>query len=328
VAEHSVRRWWRAGGRRPVTWVVMLLCALAVAGPVRRASADAIIDWSPHKIHLHFLANGVPYDKPVEFVIRCYGYNPHLEDWTMAELQRLLIEGGESPFIRPDTYVVEETYTLAGSCPESACVVSEYLAGGWARWIDYCDMEITAEGVHLILAQYAHTPFELCPSERTEPDERRLGALYPDYCVRVDLASSVARTPPTPQEARRLAWAARWERFGHWMRTFAGGFPLALALTLVVEAGILTLLMRLITQASSRRVVLVGLLASLLTLPLLWYVLPAFVPRRNYPLVAEGVAVVLESVIYYYALRVSAGRAVALSLVTNVLSYAGGRMVF
>jgi hypothetical protein len=211
--------------------------------------------------------------------------------------------------------------------------------GAVYRVVEYCDIDITAEGQAVTLEGIAgERIFSVCTRRRAKRQELILDLLpgeSDDYCVYIDIPPSVGLKPATPLATAGYALAAGWTELevgwsslGELAAAVAGQFPLALLLTLVIEVGVLASIMHVGHDMDMKRIVVVGAIASCLTLPLLWYVLPLIVPRPNYPLVAEGVAVALESILYYYALRISAGRAVALSLITNVLSFIVGLAVF
>ena len=107
-------------------------------------------------------------------------------------------------------------------------------------------------------------------------------------------------------------------------------FALAFVMTLAVEVPALFLLARFgfkLRSAGDRRTVLVGVLASSLTLPLLWFALHAVASPRDYVFVGEFVVFVVEAVLYRALLGVGIGRAALLSLVTNALSFYVGLMV-
>ncbi len=103
-------------------------------------------------------------------------------------------------------------------------------------------------------------------------------------------------------------------------------FLVALVLTLLIEV---PLLLVLVSRFSARRqstgfVVFVGMSASLLTLPYLWFLLPAFVPLVLLVPIAEAVAVLVETGVYAVLLSLPPSRAFVLSLICNAASFVLG----
>ena len=108
---------------------------------------------------------------------------------------------------------------------------------------------------------------------------------------------------------------------------FETHFLVALCETWLVEVPLMYLLVRYIIKAndlSVARIVGTGLLATALTLPYLWFVLPPYMNAANYPLIGEAMVIGVEAVIFFLLLRVKPAAAVFLSLVVNVSSFAIG----
>lgn len=103
-------------------------------------------------------------------------------------------------------------------------------------------------------------------------------------------------------------------------------FLYALGLTLLIEVPILVFLFPVVERrkADWPSLVFAGMFASALTLPYIWFVLPAFVPPSAYVAMAEAFAVLVESGIYCVLLRLAPARAFALSLACNVASFVLG----
>ncbi len=69
----------------------------------------------------------------------------------------------------------------------------------------------------------------------------------------------------------------------------------------------------------------VGILASALTLPYLWFVLPAFVYNRNiYLIVGETSVILIEAIIYWRLLKLKLIDSLIVSLLANVTSIITG----
>jgi hypothetical protein len=108
---------------------------------------------------------------------------------------------------------------------------------------------------------------------------------------------------------------------------------ISLALTLAIELpllwAVLWFLFRLRKESIPLRlVVFAGLMASCLTLPYFWFILPVFI--RTYVLfaiVSEATVIILETVIYWFVLKLSIKVAPAASVICNVVSFFTGELV-
>lgn len=99
-------------------------------------------------------------------------------------------------------------------------------------------------------------------------------------------------------------------------------FLLSLCVTLAVEVPIVFLIAWYKYKIRDWfSILFTGFLATILTLPYLWFVLPVFVGDRvAYLVVGEVLVFIVETLVYYKVLNISLGRAVALSLVANTAS--------
>ncbi len=107
------------------------------------------------------------------------------------------------------------------------------------------------------------------------------------------------------------------------------GWFAAFVLTLAVEVPIVAWLLRRAEPDLARRVGL-AVFANLATHPIVWYVVTQLllVGSFEYTLVAEGWAVVAETVLYIVALRgLDPRRAVVVAVLANGASFAVGRIV-
>ena len=69
-------------------------------------------------------------------------------------------------------------------------------------------------------------------------------------------------------------------------------------------------------------------LASILTLPYVWFVLPSFVPHGlPYILISEISVFIIESAWYKFALNIKLSSAIGLSLIANGVSYLIGTLL-
>jgi hypothetical protein len=96
--------------------------------------------------------------------------------------------------------------------------------------------------------------------------------------------------------------------------------------TLLVELPILWALARgvfKLTAVTTRRL-LAGAPGSLLTLPVLWFALPAFLTPLAAVVLGETLAVMVEALLYWRLLPARSLVALALSLAANLASFAAG----
>jgi len=115
---------------------------------------------------------------------------------------------------------------------------------------------------------------------------------------------------------------------------YIGEFGIALLITSVVETITLMALIRFVFKVSAReiradRIIGVGILASALTLPYVWFVIPNCIPSRFwFVVIAELFALTIETIIYRKLLEFRWIMALTLSLVCNVLSFCSGLILF
>ena len=92
--------------------------------------------------------------------------------------------------------------------------------------------------------------------------------------------------------------------------------------SILFEPIILFIVLRLFrnNETSKKRIFLIWFLASLLTLPLLWFILPYFLADKS-EYIVFWIIVIIESFIIKYWLKIWRWKAMILSIVCNVLSY-------
>lgn len=111
-------------------------------------------------------------------------------------------------------------------------------------------------------------------------------------------------------------------------------FLKSLLFTLSIEIPVLLLLQKIDyfrceDSQSNFRVMAVGLFATMLTLPYLWFILPVFLKNNiAYIVLSEAIAVVVESFIYYLFFDKPYGKVLLISLICNGSSYLLGLIVF
>lgn len=109
-------------------------------------------------------------------------------------------------------------------------------------------------------------------------------------------------------------------------------FLSSLLLTSLVEVPIVFLIVRYVFERKKKKtdilfVLFTALIASMLTLPYLWFVLHPYIDARLYVEWGEFWVFVAESIIYWQILKRKIWEAVILSLVANVSSYLIGYLL-
>ncbi len=272
---------------------LLAIGAILITSP--RARADVPY---PIRIAVIFEQGGQAYTGPVRFTITCYGYT---------------YRPGLDPRLAPGSYTPEEVYTLSGVCAGPGCTVDEDMYLNY-RHIDRCDLAGRAGGVPFLVENYATRPidFDTCGAPAGEDDRS-------PCTLRVAIPESV----DLPQGPAGIA--------GPTGRSYAVDFLIALVLTLLIELPVLWVLARGVFRlrtASTRRLLAVGALGSLLTLPVLWFVLPAFLSPAVAIALGEALAVGVEALLLWRLLPARPLVAVILSLVANLASFLLGRLVF
>ena len=104
--------------------------------------------------------------------------------------------------------------------------------------------------------------------------------------------------------------------------TYEQHFLWSLIATLAIEVPVAFVLIRHVYRKSKNAdVIFAGIIASSLTLPYLWFVLPSFIPSRTaYICIGESAIVLIEAFVYYKILKISAKQAFVVSLMANIAS--------
>lgn len=109
-------------------------------------------------------------------------------------------------------------------------------------------------------------------------------------------------------------------------------FLLSLLLTLIAEVPVVFVLVRYLYKYKDIKIptiISVSILASVLTLPYLWFVLPTFVSNRTlYVILGETLVVLVETIIYYKVLRLKLLDSFIVSLIANIASVILGLLLF
>jgi len=111
--------------------------------------------------------------------------------------------------------------------------------------------------------------------------------------------------------------------------TYELSFLFSLILTLIVEIPIVFLMVRYINKAIDKlNIILSGALASTLTLPYFWFVMPAYVSNRMlYIVIGESLIILIEALIYYRLLKLKFTQALLVSFIANLASVIVGYLI-
>lgn len=108
-------------------------------------------------------------------------------------------------------------------------------------------------------------------------------------------------------------------------------FLLSLLLTLITEVPVVFIFVRYIYKYRDIKIptiIFVGILASVLTLPYLWFVLPAFIfDRIIYLILGETLVVLIEAIIYFKLFKLKLLDAFIVSLLANIVSAVLGLLI-
>ncbi|MFH1403796.1 MAG: hypothetical protein ABIH11_05980 [Candidatus Altiarchaeota archaeon] len=107
-------------------------------------------------------------------------------------------------------------------------------------------------------------------------------------------------------------------------------FLISLFLTLIIEVPTLFFLIRFFHEnkrISSKKIISSGVIASALTLPYLWFVLPPYINSNYYIYLGEVLILCLEALIYNQLLGLDIRKSFFASLVCNLSSFVIGLMI-
>jgi len=109
-------------------------------------------------------------------------------------------------------------------------------------------------------------------------------------------------------------------------------FLLSLLFTLIIEIPVLFVLLKCFfdkkKEIKDKNIIIVGSLASILSLPYLWFVLPPYINSAHYIFIGELIVIIIEAIILNQLLRLSASKSFIASFIMNVASFILGLIVF
>lgn len=262
------------------------------------ASADILIHT---KTKVYFEKAGQPVDKPIEFTISCYGYS-----WPP----------GTGGFIERPDKPVEKVFTFTAVCLEYGCTLDdEFFTRN--MHIDYCNMEGVIDNKEsFAVYNYSDSPMSNC---------KDTGIDWNIECeIRVDLPADIVSK--ASNVAGYVINKADVFLTKPLKDTYQTQFIIALIVTLLIEVLLLYLLAKYVFKIYKKpiAIILIGILASALTLPYLWFLLS---PSMNFYL-AELSVVIIEAIIYMLLLGIRLWKAFLLALLLNIASVVAGLLLF
>jgi hypothetical protein len=130
--------------------VVAALVGLGTAMPLAVSLADIPL---PTTVTVFFHKGGKPNHKPVDFTVRCYGWESYPG------------QPGFPHAKKPEPYAPKEVYHFSGSCPDYGCVLRHSLYLNY-RHIDYCDLEGTSDGRSFTVKKFGSNPVGTCAATK------------------------------------------------------------------------------------------------------------------------------------------------------------------
>lgn len=108
-------------------------------------------------------------------------------------------------------------------------------------------------------------------------------------------------------------------------------FLIALAITILIETGVLFLIVRKFFNIKKdviedKMLLFSGFITSFSTISYLWFVLPLFL--KNYTLIGELLVFIVEAIMYMFILKLSLKKATLISFFCNATSYFLGNLIF
>ena len=108
-------------------------------------------------------------------------------------------------------------------------------------------------------------------------------------------------------------------------------FLFSLFLTLIVEIPIAVFLVKYLykhKEIKISKIIFTGFIASALTLPYFWFVLPVYISNRSlYIVIGEVLIILIETIIYKQFLELKLPKAFVISLIANISSILLGLMI-
>ncbi|MFH0906271.1 MAG: hypothetical protein V1824_02955 [archaeon] len=106
-------------------------------------------------------------------------------------------------------------------------------------------------------------------------------------------------------------------------------FLISLLINLIIEIPLVYLIIKFIykEKLDFKKIIIVTLLASITTLPYLWFVFPSYINSTYYLIIGEIIVFIIEAIIYKLLLDLKLIKAIILSLVANLFSFLLGLLI-
>jgi len=107
-------------------------------------------------------------------------------------------------------------------------------------------------------------------------------------------------------------------------------FLISLLLTLIIEISILFVFVKYVfkLKIKSVKIIFIGFLASALTLPYLWFVLPPYINVSYYVYTGEILVFLFEALVYNQLLNIKINKSLLISFIANLASFVIGLIIF
>ena len=107
-------------------------------------------------------------------------------------------------------------------------------------------------------------------------------------------------------------------------------FLISLFLTLIIEIPVVFWLIKYIFKIKTKnsRIFFSAAIASILTLPYLWFVMPSYINATYYLFIGEFIVFLVEAIIYWQLFEIKYWKAILISLIANILSFVVGIFLF
>jgi len=107
-------------------------------------------------------------------------------------------------------------------------------------------------------------------------------------------------------------------------------FLISLFITLIIEVPVLLLITKFFykdKKNSLSKIAVVGIIASSLTLPYLWFILSPYVASNHFVVIGEFLVFLIEALIYNQLLELKFNRALFASFICNLVSFLFGLII-
>lgn len=111
--------------------------------------------------------------------------------------------------------------------------------------------------------------------------------------------------------------------------SYEQSFLNSLFITLIIEVPIVFFLAYYIYRKTEKfNIILSGIIASTLTLPYFWFILPSYISNRSFfIIIGELVIILVEAFIYHKFLKLKFMQAFFVSLIANIVSMSMGLII-